>query len=287
MSRRLMSQMNVVPYIDVMLVLLIIFMVTSHLVKPKSLDKVREEIKRGEQKLREQKNVLAQLHNELHAIMMEKEKEVYRLEKLRSDKQIEQSRLAEIRTQQENEMQQLNLSRQRIEERVSEAESRLDEIKHLQREEQTHLAKLQNEIRELEQRRTTSEEWEFTQYNHRAVTKDQEGGLVQTDITNEEQLTLNLTRKGNSITGSFSAHAFISGRRVGGIKCPNKVDGRINGDHIEFIEYVTDDACCNGARMEYRGTIQDDRIEVDYYPLGETPLACIQYFGHGVATKRW
>ena len=33
-SRRLMNQINVVPYIDVMLVLLVIFMVTAPLINP-------------------------------------------------------------------------------------------------------------------------------------------------------------------------------------------------------------------------------------------------------------
>jgi len=37
-SRRLMNQINVVPYIDVMLVLLIIFMVTAPMIQPGSVD---------------------------------------------------------------------------------------------------------------------------------------------------------------------------------------------------------------------------------------------------------
>jgi biopolymer transport protein TolR len=37
-QRRLMNQINVVPYIDVMLVLLIIFMVTAPMVQPASID---------------------------------------------------------------------------------------------------------------------------------------------------------------------------------------------------------------------------------------------------------
>ena len=37
-SRRLMNQINVVPYIDVMLVLLVIFMVTAPLVNPGQVD---------------------------------------------------------------------------------------------------------------------------------------------------------------------------------------------------------------------------------------------------------
>lgn len=37
-SRRLVSQMNVVPYIDVMLVLLVIFMITAPLINPGSID---------------------------------------------------------------------------------------------------------------------------------------------------------------------------------------------------------------------------------------------------------
>ena len=37
-SRRLMNQINVVPYIDVMLVLLVIFMVTAPMIQPASVD---------------------------------------------------------------------------------------------------------------------------------------------------------------------------------------------------------------------------------------------------------
>src|SRR5215213_3833260 len=37
-SRRLMNEINVVPYIDVMLVLLVIFMVTAPLITPGSID---------------------------------------------------------------------------------------------------------------------------------------------------------------------------------------------------------------------------------------------------------
>lgn len=37
-SRRLMSQINVVPYIDVMLVLLVIFMITAPLINPGTID---------------------------------------------------------------------------------------------------------------------------------------------------------------------------------------------------------------------------------------------------------
>ena len=36
--RRMMSQINVVPYIDVMLVLLVIFMVTAPLINPGQVD---------------------------------------------------------------------------------------------------------------------------------------------------------------------------------------------------------------------------------------------------------
>ncbi|GEM_PF-4058238 len=286
MSRRLMSQMNVVPYIDVMLVLLIIFMVTSHLARPQTPEKVREEVKRSQQELMEQKMVLAKLQNELNAMAMAKEREIYRLEKLRTDVQTEQLRLAETKNQQEKQTRQLNSSRQKMEEQVAEARSRLDEVKRLQQEEQSRLVELQDEIRELEQNRTTSEEWEFTQYNHRAVAKNQDGDLVEAEISNEEKSILNLTRKGNQITGSFSAYTFISGQRVGGNRCSSKIEGEIDGDQIEFIEYMTDDACCDGARTKYSGTIQNDRIKVDYYPLGETPFGCIQYFGRGVGTKR-
>lgn len=286
MSRRLMSQMNVVPYIDVMLVLLIIFMVTSHLVRPKTSEKVREEIRRGQQELMEQRAAFAKLRDELSATKMAQEQEIYHLEELRKGVQVEQTRLAETKSQQENKIRELKSSRQQIEKQVTEAQSRLDEIKHLQQEAQAHLAKLQNETRELEQNRTTSEEWEFVEYNRRVVTRDQNGNLVQAEISNKAKEILNLTRKGDRITGSLSAYTFLSGQGAGMISCSNRIEGEIYGNQIEFIEYMTNDACCGGARTKFSGTIQDDRIEVNYSPLGETPFNCIQYFGKGVGTRR-
>jgi len=96
MSRRLMSQMNVVPYIDVMLVLLIIFMVTSQLTKPKVSEKVREEIRRSRQELIEQKTALAKVRDELNVIEMLKDQKLQYLGSIKKNTAIEQTRLAEV-----------------------------------------------------------------------------------------------------------------------------------------------------------------------------------------------
>lgn len=149
MSRRLMSQMNVVPYIDVMLVLLIIFMVTSHLVKPKTPERVREEIKRGQQELKKQKVALDKIQKEFNTIEIVKEQEVQNLQKIKKDAQSEQVRLAELKNQQEDEIQKLELSRQQLEKQVTEAQSRLDEFKRGQqylKEQEAKLAKIREEF---------------------------------------------------------------------------------------------------------------------------------------------
>jgi len=91
MSRRLMSQMNVVPYIDVMLVLLVIFMVTSHLVKPKDFGKKQEEVEHTQREL-EQKATLKTIRDELNA----KERELSRVESLKRDMETKQANLVEI-----------------------------------------------------------------------------------------------------------------------------------------------------------------------------------------------
>ena len=46
-----MSQINVVPYIDVMLVLLVIFMITAPLMNPGQIDLIHQTVLRGEEKL--------------------------------------------------------------------------------------------------------------------------------------------------------------------------------------------------------------------------------------------
>jgi biopolymer transport protein ExbD/uncharacterized membrane protein len=76
MARRLMSQISVVPYIDVMLVLLIIFMVTSQLHTRKGLVK--------------QKAALEQSRNDLNAILSAKNEALQQLENLKAT--LEQSR---------------------------------------------------------------------------------------------------------------------------------------------------------------------------------------------------